>query len=123
MCRISVELPREGVYAAYMDVMYDDLLVDVNGPIEFNPVYSNQQSGNTATPGLIDEVGAFDGFTPLGESERLLFSLPFLAETDGIVVFASDPADVLPAHDTLLYGLGQPVPVSQIEYGIGRAAH
>ncbi len=110
-------LPRNGVFAAYMDVLYDSTLVSLDGPLEFNPVYSNQQSGTTTTPGLIDEAGAFDGLSPLGESERLLFRVEMMANQPGVALFTSDPADVLPAHDTLLYGVSTAIPPVEIEYG------
>lgn len=110
-------LPQDGVFAAYMDVLYTSALVSIDGPIQFNPVYPNQQTGNTAAAGLIDEAGAFDGLTPLGASERLLFSVPFVANQAGVVDFAADPADLLPAHDTLLYNVNQAVSTGQIEYG------
>ncbi len=100
-----------------MDVLYTSALVSVDGPIQFNPLYPNQQTGNTAAAGLIDEVGAFDGLTPLGSSERLLFSVPFVASQQGVVVFTADPADLLPAHDTLLYNVNQAIATGQIEYG------
>ena len=110
-------VPRDGVFAAYMDVLYDETLVDVSGPIQFDPIYPNQQSGSTSTDGLVDEAGAFDGLQPLGEAERLLFSVTFTASQQGVAVFSSDPADLLPAHDTLLFNVNQAIPTSQIEYG------
>ncbi len=110
-------LPQDGVFAAYMDVMYDATLVSVSGPIAYGEHYPNQQSGDTSTPGLIDEAGAFDGLSPLGDGELLLLSVPFQANQQGTALFTTDPADLLPAHDTLLFNENSPVPIEQIEFG------
>jgi hypothetical protein len=93
-----------GVFAAYLDVIYDSALASVAGPITYGENYLNGQSGDTDTPGLIDEVGAFDGIEPLGPDERRLFSIPLTAVAPGMATFDADPADDLPRHDVLLYG-------------------
>ncbi len=108
---------QAGVFAAYLDVMYDSQLVGVDGQISYGESYPNQQSGNTTVAGLIDEVGAFDGLSPLGGDELLLFSVPMTATESGTAVFTSDPADQLPAHDVLLFNVSTPVPTDQIDYG------
>src|SRR5262249_12298278 len=90
-----------GVFAAYADVMYDVAHVSLAGPIIFAPSYPNGQSGDTTTPGLIDEVGAFDGFSPLGGAEVTLFSVPYHATSVGTVNFTLDAADFSPVHDCL----------------------
>jgi VCBS repeat-containing protein len=110
-------LPRDGVWAAYLDVLYDQALVGVNGAITYGPSYPNQQTGNTSIPGLVDEVGAFDGLSPLGDGELLLFSVPMVANAAGLAVFQGDPADQLPAHDVLLFNVNQPVPPDDVDYG------
>lgn len=114
------EIPRDGVFAAYIDVLYDSDLVSVNGPIEYGEAYPNQQSGDVSVPGLIDEAGAFDGLSPLGPDEQLLFRVPMVANNAGVVDFTSNAADVLPAHDILLFNVSQPVPVDEVEYGTAR---
>ena len=104
-----------GVFAAYLDATYNSTLAAVNGSILHAAPYTNGTSG-TSTPGLIDEVGGFDGFSTLGPTERLLFTVPLLASSTGIVTFASNPADGL-GHDVLLYGLDNPVPPADVIYG------
>lgn len=94
---------QQGVFAAYTDVTWDDSLAAVTGAITYNPVYPNGQSGNASTPGLIDEAGAFDGLTPLGGDEQLLFQVPMVATAAGQLTFATDPADDLPFGDVLLF--------------------
>ena len=110
------EIPREGVFAAYMDLLYSDI-VSVNGEIEFSAEYSNTRSGSTTTAGIVDEVGAFAGFDPLGSDEALVFSVPFTANASGTATFESDPAEESPSHDFLLFGKSDPVPVEEVVYG------
>ena len=62
-------------------------------------------------------VGAFDGPTPLGTAERLIFSLPFQANAIGTALFASDPAEDLPKGFVLVYGMDDEVPSSLVDYG------
>ena len=73
-------------------------MTSVNGPISHGSNYPNGASGDTGTPGLIDEVGGFHGIstTPLGGDEFLLFSVLFTADLTGQVNFASNPADESP---------------------------
>lgn len=107
-----------GVFAAYFDVTYDELLASVTGAITYGPSFPNVQQGNTATDGLIDEVGATNGGTQLGAGEFLLFTATLTAESVGTLDFLSDPADVLPAGKVLVSG-GNPagVPPEDIFYG------
>ncbi|MDA1050594.1 MAG: FG-GAP-like repeat-containing protein [Planctomycetota bacterium] len=108
----------EGVFAAYLDLLYDSSLVSITGPLVFASEYDFGRSGDTASAGIIDEAGAFTSSqSPLGGSERLLFSVPVHAEAAGQAVFQADPADDPPAHDVLLFGVGPAVPASAIEYG------
>lgn len=117
----------QGVFAAFMDVTYDSALATVSGPITAGPAYPGVTDlqfphGNTTVPGLIDEAGGWsNSLTPLGSAEFLVVVIPFTAVDLGAVTFFSDPADVSPANDVLLYGgiNGQiaPVPDAQIDYG------
>ena len=49
----DIQANPNGIAAAYLDMLYDSNLVSVNGSIIFSPNFSNIQSGNTSTPGLI----------------------------------------------------------------------
>jgi hypothetical protein len=106
----------EGVFAAFLDATYNTALAGVSGPIVYGGDYPNGQQGDTATPGLIDEAGAFAGITPLGGGERLMWSVVFTANAQGEAVFTPEAADVLPDHDTLLFGQGTPVPIDEIVF-------
>ena len=106
-----------GIAAAYLDVFYDLNLVEVSGPIMFGPFYSNIQSGNTSTPGLIDEVGAFGQALPPANpgDPQLLFSIALTALDVGFVEFVADPADA-PDHQVLEYTSDTPIPPASVNY-------
>ncbi|MFW6171598.1 MAG: Ig-like domain-containing protein [Planctomycetota bacterium] len=98
-----------GVYAAYLDVSYDEQLVSVvpatqyelGFDIEFDPAYRNGKSGSAFVPGLIDEVGAFQtDFEPLGGGETLLFRVRFSTAEVRVVddYFADIPEDSEEVH-------------------------
>ena len=105
------------------DVTYDPIFVSVPGEgprpetIVFSPTYPNAQSGDTRVPGLVDEVGAFDGINVIGGGEFLLWSLTFSANAEGLVSFAANPHDLSPQHDALLFGVNFPIDPANIDYG------
>ncbi len=105
-----------GVFAAYLDVQYPSAAATVTGPIIFGDDYENGRSGSTDQPGLIDEVGAFDGLTQLGPNELLLFSVRVEASAEGNLTFTPNPADQVPLHNVLLFDRQDPVPFDRIEY-------
>ncbi|MCC6511851.1 MAG: cadherin-like domain-containing protein [Pirellulaceae bacterium] len=115
-----------GVFAAFQDIIYNSAIAsvdpDTNNPlgfsIEFGPDYRRVQTGDVRVPGLINEVGSIQtGGTPLGDAERLLFTITLTANRVGTVSFIGDPADVLPLHDTLLFQPPTPVTADRIRYG------
>ena len=77
----------------------------------------NGQTGDTSVPGLVDEIGAFDGPTELGKDEFLLYTLTFSADALGDADFASHPADNLPFGFVLVYGEENEVQPALIDYG------
>ncbi|MEL6110451.1 MAG: PKD domain-containing protein [Planctomycetota bacterium] len=105
-----------GVFAAYLDVFYDAPLLSVAGAITYGDAYPNLQLGDTSVDGVIDEVGAVDGFAPIGPGEFLLFSVPMTADEIGLASFNANAADD-PGNEVLVFGLDQPVPLDQIEFG------
>ena len=106
-----------GVFAAYLDVAFNSTLSSVNGQIDFSDNYANGQTGSTATPGLIDELGAFDGFTPLGTDELLLVTVPMRADAAGTLSITSNRADVLPQSNVLIFGSSTAVDPNDVLYG------
>ncbi|MEO8497104.1 MAG: SdrD B-like domain-containing protein, partial [Planctomycetota bacterium] len=107
----------EGVFAAYLDVLYDAALATVSGPIVFGSSFGEGQSGDTATRGLLDEVGGFSGEFATSDNPALVFSVPFRVTALGRLTFFADPADERPQHHVLLFGQSGSVPIDAITYG------
>jgi len=111
-----------GTFAAYDDVTYDPALTAVDGPISYGPLFDNGRTPDAAVfanPGELDEIGAFasiETFFTGTPSPALLFSVPFEASAAGVVNFVLDPADILPAHASLLFGLDGAVPLGKIDF-------
>ena len=105
----------DGVFAAYVDVAYDLALVEAAGLLVHGDDYSNGASGVIGA-GLLDEVGGFSGLSLLGQTPRRVFSIEMLATQAGEVIFLADPADLLPAHYTLLFGRNDAVGESEINF-------
>lgn len=127
-------LTAPGVFAAYMDLLYSLQLVSTATPsaasssfnfdVTFDNSYSNFQRGDATIPGIIDEFGAFNslgsntnpGIMNFPNPVRLA-SITFTARSAGIAKFATNPADVTPTDDTLLFDTpGSAVPIERIRY-------
>jgi cyclophilin family peptidyl-prolyl cis-trans isomerase len=99
----------KGVFAAYLDVTYDPSRVSVVGEnIVYGDPYENGKSGVLSVPGLIDEAGAFAGFTQTGSAEKFLLSVRMKADQAGQVQFVGNPADGV-GHQILVYGSDLPI--------------
>jgi large repetitive protein len=117
-----------GVYAAYLDLLYNAGLVattpSTNGSgfdfnVQFSSPYTTGQLGTAGTPGLISELGAFVGNTSgFNQPNSIrLASITFEAKSAGIAEFASDPANRSPRTDVVLFDTpSAPVPTSQVRY-------
>ncbi len=106
-----------GVFAGFVDVMYDANLADVNGSIVIGSDYPITNSGNSSQDGLLDEVGgAGESLSPLGGDERLLFRAPFVATEAGTLDFITDPADSL-GREFLVYGRNTALASDEVNFG------
>jgi hypothetical protein len=108
LARDNSMFPR-GVFAAFLDVSWDSALAVTTGHIRYNGTYANGRSGSTSIPGLIGEGGAFASTTELGSRAYEVFSVPMRATATGTLMFTSNPADQLPIHEVLVFGLDEPV--------------
>jgi hypothetical protein len=109
----------EGVFQAFLDILYPSETVQattVFSEIQFGDDYANDRRAILTTPGIVDEAGAADGFTPLGPDEKLLFRVPFTALANGVARFAADPADDQVFNQVLVFGSDLPVDPSQVLY-------
>lgn len=127
--------PR-GVFAAYMDILYNRLLAEPAPPttptgerlgfdVFFNEAKFDKDAavGDNYVPGLINEFGTFQTTTqgsgdPLDAQPVLLASIKMIAKAPGNLRLVADPADVSPYQDTLLFEPPAPVPISQITYDL-----
>ncbi len=99
----------KGVFAAYLDVTYPANLVSVaDTTIVYGDPYENGKSGSLSVAGLIDEAGAFGGFTQTGAGEKLLFSVKMKADQAGQVPIVGNPADDV-GHQILVYDSDDPI--------------
>lgn len=111
-----------GVFSSFVDLTYDQSLVMAGSTINFDGSYQSATSGSLAAAGLVDEVGAALGatvpgdVTPIGPGEFKLFSIPFTAKTVGSFTFGMDMADIIPPHETLVFGVDTPLTASQIQF-------
>ncbi|MGV3484062.1 MAG: Ig-like domain-containing protein [Planctomycetaceae bacterium] len=126
-----------GVFAAFADILYDAGIVAPSNTIlgdsfDFDVVFGPEFGvvgafGVSDRPGIIDEFGSFltnsnpsnDPPNPALTGEPvLLATLFFNAIGNGTVQFTAGPADAIPLRESLLFQPAEPVPVSQIRYGI-----
>lgn len=120
-----------GVYAAYLDVLYNASLVSPASrtsssaagfayDVKFNTaIYGNGTSGNNELPGVLNEFGAFSVLSSMSlEDPTLLATVTFTANAPGLVEFVGDPADDSPATDVLMFNTSNSsVPIRQVRYG------
>jgi len=108
-----------GVFAAYSRIFYDPHLVSTSGStvedVSFSSPYMNGRSAIFATPGLIDEFGAFASIQPTGGDELRLGVIRMRAHSVGNAMFNVDAADGL-GHDFLIFGEDTPIPAEQIGF-------
>ncbi len=122
-----------GVFAAYMDLLYNLQLVStaipdagssLNFDVDFFNSYVNGLSGDATVPGIINEFGAFNSTGNNADpgsmnfpDEVRLASITFTARSPGVAKFSPDPADNSPANDTLLFDVsGSAIPVERIRF-------
>ncbi len=118
-----------GVFAAYTDLLYNLQLVSTvlptaatpsgfNFAVSFFNNYLNGERGDATIPGIVDELGAFfDGSNMNRPNEVRMASVTFKAKTPGIANFLADPADIVPASNSLLFDTSATaVPIDQIRY-------
>src|SRR5262249_21595814 len=99
--------PR-GVFAAFLDVLFDSNKVQVMGQIVHSSIYATSATGTTTTAGLLDEVGGIAGFDPVGLGPKEVFNIRLKATASGLLVFTAKAADATPSHDTVFYDLSGP---------------
>jgi large repetitive protein len=95
-----------GLFSAFTDLLYNSSVIEpvaVN-PISHGTVYNNATSGDTATPGIVNELGGLvsNVFGVLDNTPQLLAEVTFLAKIAGNAGLQLDPADD-PVNDILFF--------------------
>ena len=116
--------PIAGVFAAYLDVAFDEDLVSTVGPIEYGTYFSNGKKGELLD-GMLDNIGGFSsgdgqgrgGAVPVGPGELMVTRVEMEAVSLGTAAFVGSFANDSPTHDVLLFGLNEPVVSSDITFG------
>jgi hypothetical protein len=104
-----------GVFAAYVDVLFDATLVAIDGPLTIGDQFPIARSGDTTTAGLLDEVGGSGGLEP-NAGDGLLFRVLLQAADLGRVDFQANEADQLPLHHVLLRESDDAVPAARVQF-------
>ncbi|MCA9192188.1 MAG: tandem-95 repeat protein [Planctomycetales bacterium] len=108
-----------GVFSAYVDLLFDSNIIE---PIATNPIshlspYLTSQTGDTATPGLINELGgSSNDFTPLGSDTRVVAEVTFVSKVAGDPNLRTEAADNS-GSAVLVYDENDPVPESRVSFG------
>ena len=123
----GVTTAEQGVFSAYMDLLYDTSYVSYKGDTTYSSEYPAGHFSQIATvAGILNEVGGFQASnSPLGPTERLLYFASFTATTTlppgatfVTTTFKTDPADDLPLHETALNKPPEPsLGNTQIQFG------
>jgi cyclophilin family peptidyl-prolyl cis-trans isomerase len=115
--RTNVPDTEKGVFTAYHDVTFNGALVNATALTHETTQFGNLATG-TLSSGLIDEVGSFSKqISPTGPQELLLYTVTLTAIRSGTLTFFGDAPDLLPAHAFGLFGLDDPLPVDEVDYG------
>ena len=124
--RSTVTAAEAGVYAAYVDMLYDaDHLQVVPGSLNHGSIFTEIPQGNATVPGLINEAGGVQDGIDQSDFDRgfeamELFTVDVIAiasTNGGLTLLETDPVDVTPLHDTVVIAPSPAsVPVLQVDY-------
>jgi hypothetical protein len=107
-----------GVFAMYMDLLYDPALLEIVGGIQHSNTYSQMPMGDVSLPGLINDSGGFSGsLKPVGGGVLQLYSIPMRAIAPGTAAIAADPADCGLVTGIGVYGRDDVIPEESVEFG------
>ncbi len=114
-----------GVFAAYLDLLYNLQLVSTvpstggrfDFAVDFFNNYTAVQLGDASIPGIIDDFGAVNPSLQQNTPNPVkMASIQFTARSPGLAVFKADPAED-PLAAVLLYdSQGTPKPIEQIRF-------
>jgi large repetitive protein len=119
-----------GASTVYMDILFDPVLAEATGAIQFNSSFWRTDapfaSGDILTPGLINEAGSlgpffptapFDPANPSDPYKVRVFSVPMRAKQSGLLTFTADPIEDRINHPSTVYNENGEVDFEEISYG------
>lgn len=107
----------DGVFSATLDLTFDPSVVVANGAIEYGADYPNFQSGDTSSPGVIDELGAVSTVREGIDRRSLLARISMAANAEGTVTLQADPSDDLLNGEVTIFNIDDAIATDQIVYG------
>ncbi len=116
--RISVSDLRPdgtGVFSAFLDLLFDQSGMSVNGPLIYGATFDVAQTG-TVGVGIVDEAGGVQTVRPEENIASLLLEVPLIATAEGDFDLRSEHADLSPVSDVTLFDINGPIPTSLIVY-------
>ena len=114
----------EGVFSAYMDIVYDSTKVELVGanPITYDPLFGNGQTATTTTAGLIDEVGAFSSLTVgPGRNPQNFITVRMKAKAAGSALFSINEAETA-GRGFAIFKEDAAVPAARVIFGTASVA-
>ena len=107
--RVGVAEEEAGVYAAYLDLVYDsEYLEIVPATLRHGQIFTDIQHSDASVAGLLDEVGGVQGGISnfvRGSQFMELFTVDFIATKSTVgrgITLELNQADVHPLHDTVV---------------------
>jgi large repetitive protein len=109
----------QGVFSAYMDLIYDASKVELVGsnPITFDPLFGNGRTSDTTVLGVIEEVGAFSSLTAgPGRDPQTVFTVRMRAKAGGQTFFSVNPAETA-GRGFAVFQQDSAVPSARVGFG------
>ncbi len=110
-----------GVFSAYADIVYESVLVMVDGAPDHSSTYGAATSAGLSEAGLINEAGGVDGTSFLLGAAFDVVTIPMSVASDlavgTVISFGTNPTEDQTQHPTLLFGGTMPLAATQIEFG------
>lgn len=114
----------QGVFSAYMDLIYDASKVELVGasPITYDGLFGNGRTGDTSTAGTIEEMGAFSSLTVgPGRDPQNFITIRMRAKASGTANFTINEAETA-GRGFSIFKEDAAVPANRVLFGTASAA-
>lgn len=117
--RVGGNPEGDGVFSAYMDLLFDSSRVELVGtsPVTYDSLFGNGRNvPDLSTPGLVDEFGAFSSFTlGPGRAAQTLATIRMRATASGQASFSTNPSE-LPSRGFAIFKEDGQIPDGRIAF-------